>query len=75
MASVCYLEIDEDVVGMSGRDLVKVLRDGDPSIEVLYEPRFLLDNYAGKVTINPQYMLEGDDELVINLIKKLLIKK
>jgi L-seryl-tRNA(Ser) seleniumtransferase len=75
MSPICYLEIDEDVVGMSGRDLVKVLRDGDPSIEVLYEPRFLLDNYAGKVTINPQYMLEGDDELVINHIKKLLVKK
>ena len=72
MAPICYLEIDENVIGMSGRDLVKLLRDGDPSIEVIYEPIFLLDDYVGKVTINPQYMLEGDDEIVINQIKKLL---
>jgi L-seryl-tRNA(Ser) seleniumtransferase len=75
MAPLCYLELDEEAAGMSGRELVKRLRDGDPSIETLYEPRFLLEKYEGKVTINPQYMLEGDDNMVVNRIKEILSKK
>jgi L-seryl-tRNA(Ser) seleniumtransferase len=72
MAPLCYLELDEEIVGISGRDLVKKLRDGDPSIEILFEPRFLLENYEGKVTINPQYMLEGDADIVIDRIREIL---
>jgi D-glucosaminate-6-phosphate ammonia-lyase len=75
MAPLCYLELDEEAVGMSGKELVKRLRDGDPSIETLYEPGFLLEKYEGKVTINPQYMLEGDDDIVVNRIKEILTKK
>ena len=72
MAPLCYLELDEDIVGICGRDLVRRLRDGDPSIETLFEPRFLLEQYEGKVTINPQYMLEGDANLVIERIREIL---
>ena len=72
MAPLCYLELDEEIVGISGRDLVRRLRDGDPSIETLFEPRFLLEQYEGKVTINPQYMLEGDADLVIERIREIL---
>jgi hypothetical protein len=75
MAPLCYLELDEEIVGISGRDLVKKLRDGDPSIETLFEPRFLLENYEGKVTINPQYMLEGDADIVIDRIREILKEK
>lgn len=75
MTPLCYLELDEKAVGMSGRELVKTLRDGDPSIETLYEPSFLLEKYEGKVTINPQYMLEGDAEIVVSRIRKILMKK
>jgi L-seryl-tRNA(Ser) seleniumtransferase len=72
MAPLCYLELDEEIVGISGRDLVRRLRDGDPSIETLFEPRFLLEQYEGKVTINPQSMLEGDANLVIERIREIL---
>jgi L-seryl-tRNA(Ser) seleniumtransferase len=75
MAPLCFLELDEAIVGMSGKELVKTLRDGDPSIETRYEPTFLLENYKGKVTINPQYMIEGDAEIVVNRIKNILTKK
>jgi len=75
MAPLCYLELDETAAGMSGRELVKTLRDGDPSIETLYEPSFLLEKYEGKVTINPQYMLEGDADIVVSRIRKILTKK
>lgn len=72
MTPLCYLELDEEIVGISGRDLVRRLRDGDPSIETLFEPSFLLEQYEGKVTINPQYMLEGDADLVIERIREIL---
>jgi len=75
MAPLCYLELDEEEVGMSGRELVRALRDGDPSIETLYEPSFLLEKYEGKVTINPQYMLKGDAEIVVARIREILTKK
>ena len=72
MAPLCYLELDKEIVGINGMDLVRKLRDGEPSIETLFEPRFLLEKYEGKVTINPQYMLEGDADLVIERIKEIL---
>lgn len=75
MAPLCYLELNEKIVGMNGRKLVKTLRDGTPSIETLYEPRFLLEKYEGKVTINPQYLLEGDTHIIVNRIKNILSKK
>jgi len=75
MAPLCYLELDEEAAGMSGRDLVRKLRDGDPSIEVLYDPGFLLEKSEGKVTINPQYMLEGDADIVVSRITEILMKK
>ncbi len=75
MTPLCYLELDEEVVGISGRDLVRKLRDGDPSIETLYEPSYLLEKYEGKVTINPQYMLEGDADIVIERIRDILKRK
>lgn len=75
MAPLCYLELDEEAVGMSGRELVKALRDGDPSIETLYEPNFLLEKYEGKMTINPQYMLEGDVDIVVSRIREILMKR
>ena len=74
MAPLCYLELDEEAVGMGGRELVRTLRDGDPSIETLYEPSFLLEKYEGKVTINPQYMLEGDADIVVARIREILMK-
>ena len=75
MAPLGYLELDEEAVGMSGRELVRTLRDGDPSIETLYEPRFLLEKYMGKVTINPQYMLEGDADIVVGRIREIPMLK
>ena len=70
---LCYLKIDKEAFGMTGRDLVNKLRGGDPSIETLYEAAFLLEDYKGKITINPQVMLEGDEILVVQKIKELLM--
>jgi seryl-tRNA(Sec) selenium transferase len=72
MVPLCYLKLKEDVCGVNGRDLVNKLREGDPCIELLYESAFLLEDYKDKVTINPEFMQDGDELIVIKNIKKLL---
>jgi len=72
MAPLCYLMIDEEALGMTGRELANKLREGDPSIEAPYEPNYLTEDYHGKLTINPEYMLEGDEKIVVQRIKELL---
>ena len=72
MVPLCYLKLEEDVCGVNGRDLVNKLREGDPCIELLYESAFLIEDYKDKVTINPEFMQDGDELIVIKNIKKLL---
>ena len=72
MAPFCYLELDETVTRIGGRELVERLRDGDPSIAAMYEPAFLIEDYRRRVILNPEYMLEGEEEILIQEVKKLL---
>ena len=71
MAPVCILELSGKF-SISAKEVVTTLRDGDPSIEVLLEPGFLLHEPEGKIAVNPEFMLEGDAEIVIARITKLL---
>jgi len=72
MAPFCSLRLDEGVCGMSGRDLVEALREGDPRIETLWEPGFLLgSDYEGIIVVNPEYMLDGEPEILVARIKEL----
>ena len=48
------------------------LLEGDPAIETLYEPAFLIDDYKGKLTMNTEYMLPGDDAIIVQRIKEIL---
>jgi uncharacterized pyridoxal phosphate-dependent enzyme len=73
MAPFCSLRFDERVCVMTGRDLVGALREGKPRIETLWEPGFLLGaGYEGIMVVNPEYMLEGEPEILVTRIKKLL---
>jgi L-seryl-tRNA(Ser) seleniumtransferase len=72
MAPVCYIELNEKKFKINAKTLVNTLRDGDPSIEVLLEPGFLLDECEGKIAVNPEFMLEGDTKIVIDRIKRIL---
>jgi uncharacterized pyridoxal phosphate-dependent enzyme len=74
MAPVCSLEMDKDRFDIQPIDFVKTLRDGDPSIEILFEPGFVLDEPKGKIAINPEFMLKGDPEIVIEKVTKILHK-
>ena len=73
MAPFCYLKVDEDVCGISGSELVNRLQDGKMRIHTLWEPSFLLGpGSEGMMILNPEYMLEGEHEVVVKTIKELL---
>ena len=73
MTPLAYVTLDEEKAGMSALKLQARLREGDPIIETLYEPAFLIDDYEGKLTINPEHMLEGDEEMVVSRIRDILL--
>lgn len=47
------------------------LRDGDPSIEALYEPGFMLKDPKDKPMINPRYLNDEDAQTVVDTIKSI----
>ena len=71
---LCYLKIDEEALGMTGRELSDELRAGDPSIVAPYEPAYIIMDYSGKLTINPEFMLEGDEQLITRRIREILTR-
>jgi len=66
-SSMRLLRIHHDHLQLENR-----LWDGDPSIETLYEPGFLLKQPKDKLVINPQYLLEDEAEYIVNTIKAIL---
>jgi L-seryl-tRNA(Ser) seleniumtransferase len=73
MAPFCAITLDESVTKITGKELVSRLKIGDPIVYTIYEPEFMLGPCPGKVTINPQYMLDGEHGLVVDKIKKILL--
>jgi uncharacterized pyridoxal phosphate-dependent enzyme len=67
-----YLRLDEGTCGMSGGVLHQGLVDGDPSIEGIYEPYYLLEDYEGKLVFNPQNILEGEELIILQRVKEIL---
>jgi D-glucosaminate-6-phosphate ammonia-lyase len=72
MVPVAYIKLDPKTTGITGQELSKRLRDGDPSIEALYEPGFMLKDPKDKLMINPQYLDDEDTETVVETIKAIL---
>jgi hypothetical protein len=69
------VKVNEKALGITGKELSTRLRMGNPSIEAPYEPYYLLESCKGKVVINPQCMLEGDEIIVVQRIKEILTGK
>jgi L-seryl-tRNA(Ser) seleniumtransferase len=65
MWPLCYIEFDEEVFGLSAREISGRLRDGDPSIEATGPDR--------RIVINPEFLLEGDESIIVKRIKEILI--
>jgi D-glucosaminate-6-phosphate ammonia-lyase len=61
MWPLCYVEVDDEAIGMNARDLSKMLRDGDPSIEA--------GARGNRLIINPEFLLEGDESIITDRIK------
>jgi len=72
MTPLAYVILDEEA-SMGTKELHERLKEGDPIIETLHEPAFLIDDYEGKLTINPEHMLEGDEEIVVRRIREILL--
>ncbi|MCW4048854.1 MAG: aminotransferase class V-fold PLP-dependent enzyme [Candidatus Bathyarchaeota archaeon] len=72
MTPFAYITVDESETGVSLRELHSRLKEGDIIIETLYEPGFLIKDYKNKITINPEYLLEGDDEIIVTRVKEIL---
>jgi L-seryl-tRNA(Ser) seleniumtransferase len=69
---LCYLEVDDKKTGISGRDISDELRNGNPRIMAPYEPSFLLESCKNKLIVNPEYMIDGDEKIVIRRLKEIL---
>jgi L-seryl-tRNA(Ser) seleniumtransferase len=70
---VC-VKIDEEAIGITGRDLHLGLVNGDPSIVGVFEPYYLVEDYEGILSLSPQYILEGDEIDVFRRIQEIVTK-
>jgi len=68
---LCAVKADETKYGMTTRGLHLALIDCDPSIVTIHEPYFLLKNYKGIFSVNPQFLAEGEDQLIISKVQEL----
>lgn len=64
MWPLCYVEVDDEALGMTVKDLSKMLRDGDPSIEA--------GTRGKRLIINPEFLLKGDESIITDRIKEIL---
>jgi len=58
------LSIDEKALGMTVKDVVNLLKKGEPSIWV--------SSHLGKILINASTLLENEEKIVVNKIKEIL---
>ncbi|MCD6530426.1 aminotransferase class V-fold PLP-dependent enzyme [Candidatus Bathyarchaeota archaeon] len=61
--------LDEDALGMSVEEVIDELRNGNPAIEVWRVPG------EPKIHLNPQCLLDGQEELVVKRLKEILTGK
>ena len=63
---LCYVEIDKEAFGMTEEELSNKLRAGDPSIEARAR--------GGRLMINTQFLLEGDESIIAQRIREILTR-
>jgi D-glucosaminate-6-phosphate ammonia-lyase len=64
------VKADKSVCGKSTKELFQALIDGEPSIVSVYEPYFLIENYHGLFTVNPQFLSDEEVDVVIKRIRE-----
>ena len=68
--SYAWIEMDGGKVSL--RALYEGLFYGEPCIRALYEPFFITDEAANRVTFKVEYLLPGDKEVIIGRIREIL---
>ena len=68
--SYSWIEMDGGKVTLRG--LYEELFYGEPSIRALYEPYFVSDEVANRVTFKMEYLLPGDKEIILRRINEIL---
>jgi L-seryl-tRNA(Ser) seleniumtransferase len=68
---LCAVKTNETKYGMTTTELHIELLKGIPSIMTVNEPYFLIDDYHGVFSINPQFLAEGEEDKIINKIREL----
>lgn len=63
---MAQVALDEEALGITAREVAKKLRDGDPVVWV---------NQAGnRLTVNAYGLLDGDEEIVVESIKRIVTR-
>ena len=64
------VKADKDVYGLTTKELFDALIEGEPSIVTVYEPYFLLEDYHGLFSVNPQFLSPNEIEVIIIRVKE-----
>jgi hypothetical protein len=65
-----WIEMDTDKVTL--KELSDGLFNGTPRIKTLYEPGFISNEVANRITLKAEYLLLGDKEIILERVKELL---
>jgi hypothetical protein len=68
--SYAYIEIAG--AGITLKGLHAALHEGDPSIRTLHEPYFITPEAKNRITLKTEYLLEGDDEIILGRITEII---
>lgn len=65
--SYAWITLDHETITL--RTLYEELLKGEPSIKTLYEPFFITNKAANRITLKVDYLLPGDKEIILERIK------
>ncbi len=68
--SYAYIETNDKQISL--KDLYTNLIEGDPPIWTLYEPFFITPHAKDRITLKAEYLLEGDDDIIIRRISSIM---
>jgi hypothetical protein len=68
--SYAYIELDGADITLKG--LHTALMEGDPAIRTLHEPYFVTPDAKNRITLKAEYLLPGDEEIILNRITEIL---
>lgn len=68
--SLVWVEVEKGSVSL--RTLYDELLNGSPTIRTLHEPFFLTKEAANRITFKVEYLLPGDDDIILNRVAEIL---